>query len=260
MGQTAYTRWPLPGHADAHWWSRPYGETLEDLEVDLQGTAPFVTTDILCGCLCTDDKPLTRDEVWSWTVNRRLQGLLAVTLATRGELLILTAHCQQQACSQPMDLPLRIRDFLQSDDPLQVDVQSEGDQAVEIRLPTGNDQRAWLQEGHFSPDQMLERLIREPLNTTLSAEWFENIEAALMVADPLTILEIETLCPECGATNHLPVDLEHECLNSLAAEQPRLFDEIHQLASAYHWSEAEILAIPVERRRHYLRRVMEAWQ
>ena len=259
MRQTAFTTWPLSGHGDTHWRSRPFGETLVDLEVDLQAAAPFATTDILCGCLLMDGNPLTRDEVWSWTINRRLQGLLAVTEATRGDLMILTAHCQEQDCMQPMDLPLRIRDFLQTEDPLQVVVQTEGDIPVEIRLPTGNDQRVWLQN-QVGPDQMLEGLIREPSSVILSAEWFETFETALMEADPLTTLEIETLCPECGATNHLPVDLEQECLNGLAAEQPRLFDEIHQLASAYHWSEVEILAIPAVRRRLYLDRVMETWQ
>ena len=53
----------------------------------------------------------------------------------------------------------------------------------------------------------------------------------------------------------MELDLEATCLALLAAEQPRLIDDIHALARAYHWTEAEVLAVPPRRRRQYLDRI-----
>jgi hypothetical protein len=264
MRQVALNHWPVPGYKDAHWQARPFGESLEDLAVDLELAAPFATTQVLCACLTMAASPVCEDEIWSWTINRRLQGLLAVTQATTGNLLILTVACQAQACSELMDLPLRLRDYLRREDPLRLDVQGDEKQGIEIRLPTGKDQRRWLASG-TAPDQMRQCLVTQSSGAPLTSKWLETIDTALTEADPLTALEVEAVCPNCGVTNRIPVDLEQQCLRMLSYQQPRLMDEIHQLALAYHWTEAEILAIPASRRRHYLDRLErnrggEGWQ
>jgi hypothetical protein len=41
-------------------------------------------------------------------------------------------------------------------------------------------------------------------------------------------------------------------LASGIATGDRLLEEVHSIARAYHWSEAEILALPLPRRRRYL--------
>lgn len=259
MGQMDFATWPVPGEPGAHWRARPFGQTLEDLRVDMRGAAPFATTAVLSACLTTADEPVRETEAWSWTVNRRLQGLLAITLATRGDVWTLTGQCQAPECSELMDLPLRLGDFLRIEDPLRVGVPIAGEGAVELRTPTGDDQRAWLQ-AEAGPDHMLDRLLTDAPTAPLAPEAVETIDAALAETDPLTALEIETVCPECGAANRIPMDLERQCLHFLTAEQPRLLDDIHRLALAYHWSEAEILAIPAARRRQYLDRLNEVWQ
>lgn len=127
-------------------------------------------------------------------------------------------------------------------------------------MPTGADQLTWLTTGDTSPGAILDRLLAIPDDAIeISAAALETIEEALEEADPLTTLELETVCPECGSENSIPLDLEGGCLTLLAAEQPRLVDDIHVLASAYHWSEAEILAIPPTRRRQYLARIDRMW-
>ncbi len=243
-----FVRWPVPGEAGAHWQARAFGGALADLDLDLDhGSPPMATTRVLAGCLEADGAAPDEMEIWGWTVNRRLQGLLAVTVATRGEAWTPTITCD--ACTAAMDLPLALGAFRRESDPLAVACDLGGE-TVEVAMPTGADQRAWLAAGDDAPAAMLARLLPDAADDRLPA-----VEAALAEADPLTVLEIETRCPECDAENRLELDLEAICLALLAAARPRLIDDIHALAMAYHWTEAEILAVPPERRRLYLDRI-----
>lgn len=258
--------WPIPGEAGAVWRARPFGETLVDLEVDLRReTPPVATTAVLCACLSDGKDQSTAADVFSWTLNRRLQGLLAVTMATRGDRLIHTARCLGRDCSQPMDLPLSLSDFQRRDDPAEVSCTLGDGVTLTLGVPTGEDQIAWLRReisGEREPDAFVEDLLRRsdgPWTGIGSPQDLKAVEAALAEADPLTDLRIDTRCPECGAGNSFPLDLEQACLHMLAATQPRLLDEIHRLASAYHWSEGEIMAIPAARRRQYLARLDGEW-
>jgi hypothetical protein len=48
------------------------------------------------------------------------------------------------------------------------------------------------------------------------------------------------------------VDVAALTLARLAAVQRRTIEEVHVLARRYHWSEAEVLAVPPRRRARYL--------
>ena len=251
--------WPVPGSPGAHWQARAFGQHLQDLEVDLHGqSAPAATTWVLTSCLIEDGGHPSEADIWSWTVNRRLQGLLAVAVATRGDTWATSLRCADEGCAQPMELSLTLSAFQRRDDPARIACAVPEGGAVEISLPTGADQLAWLQHGTADKAALAERLLPDGADRPPDG-WLDAVEAGLEEADPLTVLELETACPECGAANRLPVDLERVCLGLLASEQPRLLDEIHQLASAYHWSEEEILAVPPSRRREYLARLEQAW-
>ncbi len=77
------------------------------------------------------------------------------------------------------------------------------------------------------------------------------VDSALEELGPDPVLEVGTSCPECGAEATAPVDP----YLSIGAGESDLLGEIHALASSYHWSETEILDLPTERRRAYLRLV-----
>ena len=244
-------RWPIPGRPHACWHARAFGQALADLDLDLTGAPPpMATAGVLAACLSGDGADLAEPDVWAWTINRRLQGLIAVTIATRGAAFSSTIRCQ--ACAAPMDLPLRLDAFRREDDPPSVACALDGEMH-DIAVPTGADQRAWLQVGADGTAAMLARLL--PQGAAASPERLAVVETALAAADPLTVLTVETRCPECGAENAMELDLEATCLALLTAEQPRLIDDIHALARAYHWTEAEVLAVPPRRRRQYLDRI-----
>ena len=85
-----------------------------------------------------------------------------------------------------------------------------------------------------------------------AADWTEDdlarIEAALEAGAPEASEESTCACPACGETTTARID-------PLVFAFPRESDltaEIHRMAGAYHWREADILALPAPRRRRYL--------
>lgn len=82
-----------------------------------------------------------------------------------------------------------------------------------------------------------------------------RIEAALEEAAPEVAVSVQAACPACGASHEIDVNPYRILSNRLGGG---LLREIHILASTYHWSEAEILALPLHRRRRYLDLIDEA--
>jgi len=239
----------------AAWPVRAYGEKLEDLAIDpLDGALPVAAARVLSACV--GDIGRIHLDVLAWPVNLRLQGLLAVTIASFGPEWIWSTRCTAPGCEAAMDLPLALQDFLAADVAERVECELADGRNLPVAVPTGRDQLDWLGEVAPGEDDMLRRLLPQgTVDEDLDLADHAAIERALVNADPLRTLEIETACPECGSDLTLPLDLEAACLVRLAGLRPRLLDEVHLLASAYHWSESEIMAVPAARRAAYLARI-----
>jgi len=82
-----------------------------------------------------------------------------------------------------------------------------------------------------------------------------RIESALEEAAPEVAVSVQAPCPACGTAHGFDVDPYRILSNRLGEGFLR---EIHILAFTYHWSEAEILALPLHRRRRYLDLIDEA--
>jgi len=83
----------------------------------------------------------------------------------------------------------------------------------------------------------------------------DSIDEAMEEHDPLVGFHLEVNCPECGrATTHAP-DLVAAALERLWLAQLDLIEQVHRLASHYHWTEEEISRIPRWRRQAYLARL-----
>lgn len=125
-----------------------------------------------------------------------------------------------------------------------------------LRVPTGADQIRILREPAGQRSDALLRLleVRDPgtasaLPATLAEADVARCEAALEALVPEVVSEVAATCPECGTANAVGLD-PYAVLGRSAAP---LLTEVHRLAWHYHWSEAEILALPAGRRAHYLR-------
>ncbi len=127
---------------------------------------------------------------------------------------------------------------------------------LELRVPTGSDEVAIGAVGDGAAERALLRrcLVHGELPEALSASDLARIEAALDEVSPWVVTELAGSCPACGATH--PVALDPYVVMRRSASE--LYDEVHTLAWYYHWSEAEILALPRMRRQLYLSRVDRA--
>lgn len=91
----------------------------------------------------------------------------------------------------------------------------------------------------------------------LPEEILEKMEAAMSEADPQANLQLELSCPACQHHWLAAFDIASFLWSEINAWAQRVLNEVHLLAKAYAWREADILAMSPTRRRLYLERVMQ---
>ena len=74
----------------------------------------------------------------------------------------------------------------------------------------------------------------------------------MAAADPQADVELALSCPACGHAWPAAFDIASFLWTEVDAWARVLLHEIHALASAYGWREADILALSPRRRRAYL--------
>ncbi|MFJ8531873.1 hypothetical protein [Streptomyces sp. NPDC093591] len=79
-----------------------------------------------------------------------------------------------------------------------------------------------------------------------------RIAEAVEAADPGGDVTLSIACPECGEATRAELDIASYLWTELDAWARDLLLDIHLLATAYGWSEPEILALSPLRRRYYL--------
>jgi len=75
--------------------------------------------------------------------------------------------------------------------------------------------------------------------------------------DPSADVQLALTCPACDHAWSLPFDIAAFLWREIEAWAGRMLREVHVLASAYGWSERDILQLSAARRRAYLERVAE---
>ena len=122
--------------------------------------------------------------------------------------------------------------------------------ALTFELPCGHHER--LIGAGSTPHQLLAALClddgAEDAVAALSPEQIETIDVALDGAAPEVADTIALTCPDCDAVSKARID---PLAYAFPSADPLLRD-IHRLSRAYHWSEADILALPTQRRRRYV--------
>jgi len=79
-----------------------------------------------------------------------------------------------------------------------------------------------------------------------------QVDAALEALDPQADLAFTLNCVACGQQDTAQLDTAALLWDEITARAGALMNEVHSLAGAYGWSEAQILALPAVRRAHYL--------
>ncbi|HXZ43173.1 MAG TPA: hypothetical protein VEG68_20715 [Terriglobales bacterium] len=130
--------------------------------------------------------------------------------------------------------------------------------AHSFRLPNSRD-LAHVAEESDCQAAVIGLLERCQTDTEVSPAWSEeDVEAigeAMAMADPAAELQIALCCPACSDGWNANLEIAIFLWAEIEARAKRLLWEVHTLASAYGWTQTEILALSPARRGFYLEMV-----
>lgn len=173
-----------------------------------------------------------------------------------GDLVRGDAVCPSEGCGARVDVAFGVREYVMHHAPRPASAARPADEegwftlsnaAVRFRLPLASDRMA-VDDKRDADRQMIARCVDPP---ELPARLLGRVARALGALAPPLADAIQGVCPECGESIAIWFDPQEFALRELRGEAAYVFDEIHLLASRYHWSEADILAMPRSRRRQY---------
>ena len=128
-----------------------------------------------------------------------------------------------------------------------------------FRLPTSRALAIALNSGEEATarQRLLAHCLAEPV---LTPAWTEDeitaIEEHLAKADSLAEILLDFKCLECGAGFEEALDLGSFLWSEIENAAQQLLDDINLLASAYGWTEGDVLRLSAMRRDAYVRRVL----
>ena len=137
---------------------------------------------------------------------------------------------------------------------------SESGYEVEFRLPTTVDLREASREGPADPRrQLLLRCVRSAHRRGVSVDptrvperIMKTVIQEMAKADPMADVQVGLSCPECGHGWSSPFDIPGYLWSEIDEWAARTLRDVHTLATAYGWVEADILALNPRRRQSYL--------
>jgi hypothetical protein len=191
-------------------------------------------------------------------IGRRDALLLALRAWTLGLRLDSVATCP--ACRAPLEFTCSVEDLWQEAEtpPPETFTVEHAGQPFRFRPP---DSRDVLAVARLTPEaarqHLLHRcLVEAPPDTEPDAPLPEALAAqvaqAMAEADPMAEVQLALTCPACEHTWTPVFDIVAYFWQELSHLAVRLLTEVHHLASAYGWREADILALSAQRRRWYL--------
>jgi hypothetical protein len=200
------------------------------------------------------------DDPEGWSVGRCDAFLLDLRAATFGKRIEATTTCPR--CEDEVELDFDV-DAIRAPygDPAEhVELRLDGgaDQVV-FRVPTLADlAAAGRAPTAASAGRVLaERCLVAPEGGAvgggrLTDEVVAAMGEAMAEHDPQSDVRLDVSCPLCGAGWACAFGIDDFLWREVAAEARRLLAEVHALAQAYGWSEADILALAAPRREAYL--------
>ena len=207
------------------------------------------------------------------TVGDREAILLHLRRLTFGDSMACLLPCPNPSCGEQLQVSVDVSDLLvprAESTTGRVRVDSAGATFdVSFRLPTAADLDATAADAVGDPDDAaLALLARSLLHADRDGEAVdaqdlpEEVRAAVAAAmaerDPQAEVSMTMRCPECGRQFSSLFDAAAFLLRELEARAARTLREVHVLAQHYHWSEADILRMPAQRRARYIELIHES--
>jgi hypothetical protein len=191
-----------------------------------------------------------------WPLGRRNRALAELRCSCFGPELQGWVGCPQ--CGEKLEFQMDGRALMEGDR------RAPGETIVvngrSFRLPTSRDLARAAREAdpRLAPIRLLEICC---LERGVSASWSEeDVEAvgeSLAAADPMAETRLSMHCPKCGRAWDETLDLAAFLWSEIEARARRLLMEVHTLASAYGWTEGDILSLSEPRRALYLEMVRQ---
>lgn len=214
----------------------------------------YVTAVLGCALDTIGDAPVDAAQLSVADRQYLMVRLAAMLYGEQMWLNVVCGHCQAMfdVDIRRCDLPLKQagRDYPHAT--LRVNQRDIG-----IRVPTGADQERIAEQAEEDAMQQLLQCCIRSVNGAppsrdfvdgLSGSEISTIDEALDEVSPAVCDQLLVTCPECERDQH--AELDHYALANVDGHL--FYDEVHTLASHYHWSEAAILDLPRSRRRVYL--------
>ncbi len=245
---------------------RSFASDMSDLAVEFDGVERArLVTNLLARCAQTRRGSTPPEQtIWELPLGTRIEAVLTLAAGDAARPFAWRTRCRYEDCGAEGELeldPAEIAGLVAEKYRQELVPVEIGARTAWLRRPTGEDQRKWLDGGSEETAPMAASLFLEPKFDELQAvgialeEIGDSIDRAMEEYDPLVGFHLEVGCPECGRpTTHAP-DLVAAALERLWLAQFDLIEQVHRLASHYHWTEEEIARVPRWRRQAYLARI-----
>jgi len=200
----------------------------------------------------------------SASLGTRDAALFRLHAALFGPQLQTLAQCP--ACGETLESQFDCAQFCGEAPPLPVAATAlrlrEQDWEIEFRLPSSDDVIA-LRDAPADPAVAVAALLhrcvlrvrqggRDASAGELPSTLVAQLETRMAEQDPLADLRLALTCPACATAWAAAFDIGGYLWEAFDDWAQDLLSEVHQLARAYGWREADILALSPVRRRFYL--------
>jgi hypothetical protein len=234
------------------------------------GQPSFRRALILLSAACPE---LSAEQLARLSIGQRDARLLALRERTFGSELVSVATCS--ACGEQLEFTFSMADIRvaspaapasgqpsapERDGPDPLSLNLNGYEVL-FRLPNSTDLAAIADSPEPAASQhlLLQRCVEAAtyegaaINyADLPAAVLDAVAARMEEADPQANVQLNLSCVRCGKSWLAVFDIESFLWSELNRWAERLLLEVHQLARAYGWREADILAMSPQRRRFYL--------
>jgi hypothetical protein len=209
---------------------------------------PVAASDTLARAVDPDGRSLARRDA----------ALLAIHRERFGEVLRCAGQCP--SCGTALELELPLTELIPASVPeTGLRIVHDGIE-IEYRLPSRvdllavADERTLAERCVIAARRVADGAAIDAASLPMSA--LARMGEAMAELHPAAGLLVDVTCEVCGGRWDAGLDVARFVAARARVDAMRVIAEVHALAGAYGWTEAEVLAVPRPRRRRYLELVL----
>jgi hypothetical protein len=249
--------WPAKGRWESHVLLRQLAGHDERALAEFAGMPLYARVNAFLERVASFEEGDAAELLRRLSIGDRVALMLHVRRLELGDSLDCTVSCVK--CGKAMSVVLsaaRLLNIVPTAPGVSYSVEASG-LRLQVRPLTVLDQDMLLdaKEGEDLEEELARACIvsSDPqLPEKLPSQIIQAIGSKLEEVDPLSDIALDLACPECGHKFRASFNAEDFVFRELDIGQGDLESEVHWLALHYHWSENEILSLPVKRRRKYI--------